>query len=101
MGQLEMLQWVLFPVILISLVLSVVFSYKSRRSADGRKRGINAARMNISMGVMMMFISFIQLFMSDESTLKVVIGAIFLVVGLFNLFAGLRNLSAYRATERG
>ncbi|MDF2835512.1 MAG: hypothetical protein K0Q63_1152 [Paenibacillus sp.] len=101
MGQLELLQWVLFPVILVTLVLSVFFSYKSRRSSDPKQRGMNGARMNISMGVMLLFISVIQLFMSDESTFKVVIGAVFMVIGLFNLFAGLRNLSAYRATERG
>lgn len=101
MEQLDLLQYLIFPVILVSLVLSVVFSYKSRRSSDPRQRGVNAARMNVSMGVMLLFISIIQLFMSNESTFKIVIGAVFMVIGLFNLFAGLRNLSAYRATERG
>ncbi|MDQ6422342.1 YtpI family protein [Paenibacillus sp. LHD-117] len=101
MEQLQLLQWVLFPVILVSLVLSVVYSFRARRSTDARKRGLNAARMNISMGVMLLFISIIQLFMSDESTLKIVIGAVFMVIGLFNLFAGLRTLGAIRATDRG
>lgn len=91
----HLLQWLLAPCILITLILSVVFSFKSRRSADARTRGIFSARMNISMGAMLLFISLVQLFLSGESTLRIVIGAIFMVLGVFNLFAGLRNLSAY------
>ncbi|MDQ8738536.1 YtpI family protein [Paenibacillus sp. LHD-38] len=91
----QLLQWLLVPGILISLVLSAVFSFKSRRSADARTKAVFAARMNISMGVMMLFIALVQLFLSGESTLRIVIGAIFLVIGVFNLFAGLRNLSLY------
>ncbi|MNH47365.1 hypothetical protein D3C79_1105570 [compost metagenome] len=56
--------------------------------------------MNISMGVMLIFIAFVQMFLAGESTLRIVIGAVFLVMGVFNLFAGLRNLSIYRA-QRG
>jgi uncharacterized membrane protein HdeD (DUF308 family) len=91
----QLLQWLLVPGILISLVFSAVFSFKSRRSSDARTRAVFAARMNISMGAMMLFIALVQLFLSGESTLRIVIGAIFLVIGVFNLFAGLRNLSLY------
>jgi uncharacterized membrane protein HdeD (DUF308 family) len=95
----QLMQWLLAPGILISLVFSVIFSFKSRRSADARMRGIYAARMNISMGVMLLIIALVQLFLSAESTLRIVIGAFFLVLGVFNLFAGLRNLSLYRAMK--
>jgi hypothetical protein len=95
----QLIQWLLAPGILISLVFSVIFSYRSRRSADARMRGIYAARMNISMGVMLLIIALVQLFLSAESTLRIVIGAFFLVLGVFNLFAGLRNLSLYRAMK--
>jgi uncharacterized membrane protein HdeD (DUF308 family) len=91
----QLLQWLLMPGILISLVFSVVFSFKSRRSSDARTRAIFSARMNISMGIMLLFIALVQLFLSGESTLRIVIGAIFLVLGVFNLFAGFRNLSIY------
>lgn len=91
----QLLQWLLVPGILISLVLSAVFSFKSRRSSDARTRSLFSARMNISMGVMLLFIALVQLFLSGESTLRIVIGAIFLVIGVFNLFAGLRSLSLY------
>ncbi|MFD0588366.1 YtpI family protein [Paenibacillus sp. GCM10027627] len=92
----QLMQWVLYPGIMITLALSAYFSFKSRRVADPRQRGMSTARMNMSMGVMLMFIAAVQLFLSNESTLRIVIGAVFLVLGVFNLFAGLRNLSAYR-----
>lgn len=91
----QLLQWLFAPGIIITLILSVIFSFRSRRSADARTRGIFSARMNISMGVMLLFISLVQLFLSGESTLRIVIGAVFMVIGVFNLFAGLRNLAAY------
>lgn len=96
----QLIQWVLFPVILITLALSAFFSLRARRSSDSLARGLNSARMNISMGIMLIFIAGIQLFLSNESTLRIVIGAIFIVIGVFNLFAGLRNLGAYRAMGR-
>jgi len=85
------LQWLIMAVITVSLVMTVFYSYKSRRNADGRLRGLYAARMNICMGVMLLFIAFIQMFLFPGSTLRVVIGAIFMLLGLFNLFAGIRN----------
>lgn len=95
----QLIQWLLAPGILISLVFSVIFSLKSRRSADARLRGIYAARMNICMGLMLLIIALVQLFLSAESTLRIVIGAMFMVLGVFNLFAGLRNLSLYRTMK--
>jgi hypothetical protein len=86
----EVLQWLSMAGITVSLILTVFYSYKSRRSADGRLRGLFAARMNICMGIMLLFISLIQIFYPG-STLRVIIGAIFMLLGLFNLFAGIRN----------
>lgn len=92
----QLLQWLFMPGIFISLVFSAVFSFKSRRASDAGTRAIFTARMNVSMGIMLLFIALVQLFLSGESTLRIVIGAIFLILGVFNLFAGLRNLSLYR-----
>lgn len=92
----QLLQWLLFPGIMITLALSTFFSFKARRATDMKIKGLNTAKTNISMGGMLLFIASVQLFLSGESTLRIIIGAIFIVIGLFNLFAGLRNLSAYR-----
>jgi hypothetical protein len=83
--------WVLGALIVLTSFLSVFFSIRARRSADGRLRGLYAARMNISMGVMLILIAIIQMFMFSGSTLRVIIGAVFMLLGLFNLFAGMRN----------
>jgi len=85
------LQWLIMAVITVSLIMTVFYSYKSRRSTDGRLRGVYASRMNICMGIMLLFIAFIQMFLFPGSTLRVIIGAIFMLLGLFNLFAGIRN----------
>ncbi|WP_424768069.1 YtpI family protein [Paenibacillus sp. sgz302251] len=95
----QLMQWVLAPGIFLTLVLSVTYSFKSRRTKDKRERGILAAKTNICMGLMLLFIALVQLFLSGESTLRIVIGAVFMVLGLFNLFAGLRNLGLFRAPK--
>jgi hypothetical protein len=51
--------------------------------------------MNISMGLMLISISVIQLFLFTGSSVRVVVGAVMLLLGLFNLFAGIRNYGIY------
>ena len=92
----QLIQWLFAPGIFIFLALSVIFSWKARRSGDKRMRGIHGARTNICMGIMLLFISAVQLLLSNEATVRIVIGALFMVVGVFNLFAGPRNLGVYR-----
>jgi cytochrome c biogenesis protein CcdA len=94
----QKLQWALGLLIVVTSVLSAVFSYRARRSSDARLRGLNAARMNIMMGLMLIFIALIQMILFTGSTLRVVIGALFMIIGLFNLFAGLRNHSHFSRT---
>lgn len=96
----SLIQTVFAPGIIITLVLTVLFSYRSRRASDQRQRGLHASRMNISMGIMLLFIAGVQLLLSNESTARIVIGTLFLVIGLFNLFAGLRNHSIYRTMQQ-
>lgn len=86
---------VLVILVILSSISSVVFSIRSRRATDSRLHGLYVARMNISMGLMLIFIAFIQMFMFSGSTVRVIVGAVFLLLGLFNLFAGLRNHAVY------
>ena len=92
----QFIQWFLSPVIFISALFAIYFSVKSRQAKEPIKKGILGGKLNISMGIMLIFISFVQLFLSNESTLRIVLGAVFLVLGIFNLFAGMRNLSFYQ-----
>lgn len=92
MSNLEaILSWIFGIAILATLVLSVNFSFRSRRSADPTQRGLLAARMNICLGLMLIALALLQMFIYSGSTLRVFVGSVFLVLGIFNLFAGLRN----------
>ncbi|MBP2002543.1 hypothetical protein J2Z69_003629 [Paenibacillus shirakamiensis] len=91
----QSIEYVLYAALIIACVCSLFFSFKSRRSLDAHTRGVSGARMNVSMGAMLISLALIQMFIFSGSTLRVVIGALFLVLGAFNIFAGLRNLTLY------
>ncbi|MFC4776375.1 YtpI family protein [Paenibacillus sp. GCM10023252] len=95
----NLISFVLAPGMIIALLFTVIHSLRARRSQDPRARGLYSARMNVSMGTMLLFMAAIQLFLSNESTLRIVMGSLFLVLGVFNIFAGLRNLSHYRTLK--
>ncbi|WP_010272084.1 YtpI family protein [Paenibacillus senegalensis] len=87
--------YVLLALVLVSLVLSVYFSIRYRRSKEPLVRGLFAAKMNIAMGTMLMCIALIQFLLFEPSFLRGAIGAVFLILGLFNVYAGSRNHSSY------
>lgn len=96
----NVLQWLFGILVVVSVFFSALYSFRSRRASDGRLRGLYASRMNISMGLMLIFIALIQMFMFPGSSIRVVVGAAFLLLGLFNLFAGLRNHSHFTRLMR-
>jgi hypothetical protein len=89
------LQTFLIIVILAALCASVYFSFRYRTMKSPKGRGLNAANMNISMGIMLIAISGVQLLLFTGSTLRVIVGLVMFLLGLFNLFAGIRNRSVY------
>lgn len=94
-----MLEWyhsILLVLILISLTLSVFYSFSYRRKQEPCLRGIYMARMNMSMGLLLVLVSLLQAAMFEMSTLRLVLSVIFALLGLFNLFAGLKNHSYFR-----
>ncbi|CAH0117755.1 MULTISPECIES: YtpI family protein [unclassified Paenibacillus] len=92
----ETIESVLYFLAVAALIGSVVYSFKFRRAADPRVRGLNMSKMNIFMGLLLVILAIIQMFMFSGSTLRVIIGAVFMVIGLFNIFAGIRNHSHYK-----
>ncbi|OXM15281.1 YtpI family protein [Paenibacillus herberti] len=90
------LQWIIIAGIIISSIMSVVSSFRSRRSKDTNQRALYSAKMNIWMGIMLILIALIQMFMYTGSTIRVIVGAVFMLLGLFNIFAGIRNHSVIR-----
>lgn len=85
------IQMTLTTLIVIALCFSLFFSYRFRRESDPKRRGLLAARMNISMGLMLIIIAVTQLFFFEDSVTRRIFGTVCLLLGLFNLFAGIRN----------
>lgn len=99
----QVIQTILIALICAASLSSVFFSLRSRRSMDAVLKGLYAARMNISMGFMLIFIAVIQMTMFTGSTVRVIVGSVLLCLGAFNLFAGLRNHASFQRllAERG
>jgi hypothetical protein len=95
----QTLQFILIAVVVASCASSVFYSVRHRRTASPKKKGVFAARMNISMGTMMLAIALIQIALFEPSTVRVIVGVVFLLIGLFNLFAGVRNHSIFSRME--
>jgi hypothetical protein len=96
----DIIQIVFSALILITLVASVFYSFKYRRQTDPTLRGLFAARMNIYMGIMLVLIAVSQLFFFNDSSVRRIFGTICLLLGLFNLFSGIRSHGAYQRQKR-
>ncbi|TBL75063.1 YtpI family protein [Paenibacillus thalictri] len=95
----ETIRTILFALIIVSLVISVYFSFRYRREADPKRRGIYASKMNIAMGIMLMIIAITQLFFFTDSITRRIFGTVCLLLGLFNLFSGIRNYSLFSRSK--
>ncbi|GAB6988471.1 YtpI family protein [Paenibacillus pini] len=89
------IKYLLFALLVITCLSSAFYSYRSRRTSDPLEKGINGAQMNIFMGIMLIVLSLIFMFIFRGSTVAIIIEALFLVLGAFNVFAGLRNRSYF------
>lgn len=92
---LDFIRYALFILLLFSTVTAGISSIRSRRARDPRQRGMLAATTNIGMGIMLIVLACIQMFMFRGSTVAVIVEALFLVLGAFHVFAGIRNRSYY------
>jgi hypothetical protein len=86
--------------ILLSLIFTVFYSYRYRTQKDPYKRGTFAAKMNISMGFMLVFMAMLQIFLFEANTMRTILGIIFLLMGLFNFFSGVRSYMHYNAQKK-
>ncbi|MDR0266855.1 YtpI family protein [Paenibacillus sp.] len=89
------IRYVLFALLVIACICAGLYSSRSRRAKDARERGLYGAVTNIFMGIMLVMLALIFMFIFSGSTVAVIIEAVFLVLGAFNIFAGIRNRSYY------
>jgi hypothetical protein len=91
---------IISAILIVSLFLSAFYSIKSRRQPEPQRKGLLAAKMNISMGVFLITIGLSEVILNTMNTLRLIIASIFLVMGLYNLFAGMRNRQYYGSQDR-
>lgn len=87
---------ILYIVIIATAILSVYYSYKSRRTTENIQRGLYAANMNLNMGILLIALALTQILLADADWVHATVGTVFLLIGLFNLFAGIRNRSIFK-----
>jgi glucose uptake protein GlcU len=98
-----MLAWFSFfltIVIIISLISTVFYSYRSRTQKDAFKRGALTAKMNIAMGFMLISMAILQIFLFEANNLRTILGIVFLLLGLFNFFSGVRSYMHYSSRKQ-
>lgn len=97
------MSFVLMLIVVSSASFSVFYSFKTR---SYRKEGnfdvmkFYNAKSNISMGLMLTAMGSIQLFTfsgTDITGWRMSIGVVFLALGLFNLYMGVRNYRVFSA----
>lgn len=93
----NMFQMLMTALSLVALGSSVFYSFHYRRQRDPAAKGLSAAKMNISMGLLLLLFAVMQVAFFEMSSLRMVIGTLFALVGLFNLFAGLKNRSYFQS----
>jgi len=47
------------------------------------------------MGFLLLQMALVQIVLFEPDTIRIIIGSTFLLIGLFNLFVGLRNISIF------
>lgn len=91
------IKYVLFILMMACLIGAAVYSFNSRRAQDPQEKGAKRSIMNILLGAMLVSLSLICMFVFRGSTVNVIIEAMFLLIGAFNIFSGLRSYGFYKA----
>lgn len=91
---------IVYALIFLLLAFTIFYSFKYRRQREAVPRGLYQARMNISMGGALVMLAIYILFLIPGTYATMIVGVIFLLLGSFNLFAGIRNHALFNARRR-
>ncbi|MBT2762446.1 YtpI family protein [Paenibacillus sp. ISL-20] len=89
------IHYILYIILVLSVIAAALYSIRARRVADPADRGIYMSMMNLYMGIMLVSLSLVCMFLFSGSTPAVIVEAVFLVLGAFNIFSGLRSRTYY------
>ncbi|WP_019121935.1 YtpI family protein [Brevibacillus massiliensis] len=87
--------------VLASLIASVYFSINARRSGiHPLESRFTLGKMNAAMGCLLLLLGINQFTFETITTVRAVVGIVFILVGGVNLVLGLRNYVSYRREWR-
>lgn len=89
------IKYLLFLLLTLSVLGAAYYSAASRRALSPGERGLKRAVMNVLLGCMLVLLALMSMFLFRGSTISVAVEAVFLVLGAFNLFSGLRSYGYY------
>jgi uncharacterized membrane protein len=89
------IKYLLFVLLVIFVIGAAVFSLSSRRALDPKDKGLKRSVMNVMLGAMLVTLSLISMFLFRGSTINIIVEAAFLLIGVFNIFSGIRSYSYY------
>ncbi|WP_379135860.1 YtpI family protein [Paenibacillus sp. sgz500958] len=95
------IKYLLFILLVIFVISAALFSIAARRTPDPLDKGLKRSALNILMGAMLVTLALMSMFLFHGSTLSVIIEAVFILMGLFNMFSGLRSRSYYLRMKSG
>ncbi|MHA6529571.1 YtpI family protein [Paenibacillus sp. BAC0078] len=95
-----LIKYLLFVLMMVFMIGAAVYSFSSRRAQDPLEKGIKRSIMNIMLGGMLVSLSLICMFMFRGSTSNIIVEALFLLIGAFNIFSGLRSYGFYSRNRR-
>lgn len=87
-------------IVVVAASFSVYYSIQTRsfrKSQDFDLMKYYNSKTNITMGIMLVAMAIVQLFMFPETTgWRIGVGIVFLLVGAFNLYMGIKHFKTYR-----
>ncbi|MDQ0191808.1 YtpI family protein [Paenibacillus wynnii] len=95
------IKYLLFILLAIFAINAAIFSIASRRATDPLVKGQKRSIMNVLMGAMLVDLALMAMFLFHGSTLAIVVEALFILIGLFNIFSGLRSNGYYSRMKSG
>jgi len=96
-----MIKYLLFILLVAFVISAAYFSTSSRRAADPLEKGQKRSMMNVMMGAMLVDMALMAMFLFQGSTLGIIVEAAFILIGLFNIFSGLRSKGYYNRLKSG
>ncbi|UQZ35917.1 hypothetical protein C2I18_21680 [Paenibacillus sp. PK3_47] len=96
-----LIKYLLFVLLVVFMIGAAVYSMSSRRAQDPLEKGRRRAIMNVLLGAMLVVLSLMAMFLFRGSTVNVIVEAVFIVIGAFNIFSGLRSHGYYTRSRNG